>query len=208
MTTCHHDSIPIANALATLFAPHVEVVIHDIAADRIVHIAGNFSRRKVGDSSLTEIADLAPYNGQVIGPYRKANWDGRALKSISVVLRDNDNAPTGLMCINMDVSTFEAAQQALSAFVSMPRAEDAGAAELFPSDWREGLNQTIAEFLIPRGLPLERLTGDEKLALIQKLDQAGYFDIRNASNHIAETLRVSRAGLYQKLKASRERNSK
>lgn len=45
---------PVARAIAELFAPHVEVVIHDAANGKIAFIANAFSKRKVGDESLIE----------------------------------------------------------------------------------------------------------------------------------------------------------
>lgn len=42
----------------------------------------------------------------IICPYEKLNWNGRRLKSISVVIRTTEKA-VALMCINLDVSKFD-----------------------------------------------------------------------------------------------------
>lgn len=193
----------VADALAILFAPHVEAVVHDLASDRIEHIAGNFSRRRVGDPSLTDTADLRPFAAQVIGPYSKVNWDGRSLRSLSVVLHDREGAPAGLLCINVDVSAFEAARRALDALLRLPEAALPRAQTLFPSDWREAMNAVMADFLAERSTTLAGLTIDGEVALLARLETKGLLAVRGAVNYAAEMLGCSRATLYKRLAAAR-----
>src|SRR5690349_1263722 len=98
---------PIAEGLATLLHPHAEVVIHDIAKNKIAAISNSFSKRKVGDESLLEEDFKIQDDTRIIGPYPRTNWDGRKLKSLTVILRSPEGEPIGLMCINLDVSHFE-----------------------------------------------------------------------------------------------------
>jgi len=193
----------IADALALLFQPQVEVVVHDLAEDRIVHIAGNISRRRVGDPSLSDVEDLAPFPEDVIGPYAKSNIDGRDLKSISVMIRDAAGKPAGLLCVNLDVSALRAAREALDRLIPAPANRPARAEQLFPSDWRERINGGIAAFLAERGAALASLTKAEAIDLVGALDRDGLFAIRRAADHIAATLGVSRATLYKRLAAAR-----
>src|SRR5258708_11731295 len=93
----------VADGLAELFRPFIEVAVHDLATDCIAHIANPFSPREPGDpSDLKEITFDA--SARVIGPYEKINWDGRRIKTISVVLRADNGKPVGLLCINADVT--------------------------------------------------------------------------------------------------------
>lgn len=195
-------SFAIADALAALFRPNVEAVVHDLLADRIVHIAGNFSRRRVGDPSLSEMGDLVPFAGDVIGPYAKANWDGRPLKSVSVVLRTDQGMPAYLLCINMDVSAFETARLALDALLQPPVAR-LRAEALFPSDWREVVNAVVADFLSARSATLAGLDTRAQAELILMLDGRGLFAVRGAANHVADLFGCSRATFYKRLKAAR-----
>lgn len=82
--------IPVAEGLSKLFYPFVEIVVHDLLKDQIEAIYNSFSKRKVGDRSYLDNADLSVNtNNGVIGPYEKINYDGRRLKSISMILRSN-----------------------------------------------------------------------------------------------------------------------
>ncbi|PTT69299.1 hypothetical protein DBR26_11845, partial [Pseudomonas sp. HMWF007] len=44
----------IADAIATLFFPHAEVVLHDLRTQKVDYIANNLSKRVIGDESSLE----------------------------------------------------------------------------------------------------------------------------------------------------------
>ena len=196
----------IADAVAVLLQPQAEVVVHDLDQDVILHIAGAFSKRRAGDPALNETADLKPFAGPVIGPYAKTNYDGRALKSVSVSIAGHDGSPAGLLCINLDVSALAQAHAMLERLMLMPAATAPRAEHLFSADWREQINAQIAEFLSQRSASLAGLTTADLIALTAVLDSRGFFSIRKAADHIATALGVSRATLYKRLAAARSSN--
>jgi D-arginine utilization repressor len=193
--------IPISEAIAQLFAPHAEVVLHDLKSGTIRHIANCFSKRRPGDDSLTDIAAV-DLNATMIGPYAKTNWDGRRLKSMSVVIRSPAGKPVGLMCINHDVEAFSAMAEQLLGMIALP-SPPVSRATLFTGDWREQINERIGSFLAERSATLAGLQADDVNALIASLDSAGVFEIRNAVSYVADVLSISRATLYNRLKAIR-----
>ncbi|QWT19693.1 PAS domain-containing protein [Bacillus sp. NP157] len=194
--------IPVADAVAALLKPHAEVVIHDLASGTIRHIANRLSRRAPGDDSLNDIGEPPAAAESVIGPYPKTNVDGRALKSVTAVLRDGRGRATGLMCINLDVSMFASMQGVLKDFLRFGD-EAPRPAALFREDWREDVNEQVGQFLGERGISLGMLDVAEREALVRALADRGLFDIRHAANYIAQVLGVSRATLYKTLKAAR-----
>ena len=84
--------VPVCQAIATLLQPHAEVVLHDLATGNIAYIANAFSKRRPGDSSMTDLDVAISIDSSVIGPYRKTNWDRRQLRSVTAVLRDRQRA--------------------------------------------------------------------------------------------------------------------
>jgi len=206
MTNSLHPYALIAESIARLFAPLAEVVVHDLRTGTIAHIAQGFSKRRVGDPSLTETADL-DLGRDILGPYTKTNWDGRALKSISTVLRDESGAAIGLLCINCDTTAFATIHRQLEAFLT-PATPQPPVTELFSGDWRERINADIAAFVQARGTRLDQLTGADRQALIDRLHAGGFFEIRHAVPYIADLLGLSRATLYNRLKASRSAQPK
>jgi predicted transcriptional regulator YheO len=187
----------VADGLAALFKPFVEAIVHDLKTDSVAHVAQPFSPRKIDDPS-----DLRGLHfdsrTQVIGPYEKTNFDGRRIKSISVVLRDANARAIGMLCVNTDVTQFESMRRMLQGFlgVSDPSGKTR---ELFKDDWHEKVNRFIAAWTAEHSTTVERLDRDERRALIDALHSTGGFDSRRAPVYLASILGVSRATLYNEL---------
>jgi predicted transcriptional regulator YheO len=196
--------VPVAEAIAVLLKPHAEVVIHDLKTEKIAHIANNISRRQVGGSSLADLKDIGSLETDVVGPYRKTNFDGRRLKSVTSVLRGQDGLPFGLLCINFDIAPMEAAREALSLLTAFQGGGTQPAA-LFQSDWQETVNAAIAHFLADRGLAASALAKDDHAGLVKALEQEGYFAIRNLVPYLARLLGISRATIYKHLREARQK---
>jgi D-arginine utilization repressor len=198
--------VPVCDAIARLHAPHVEVVLHDLKSDTIHYIANCFSKRRAGDSSLSDVADI-DYAASVIGPYAKTNWDGRRLRSISSVIRDAGGNPIGLLCINQDVEAVSGLLEQLTDLLGPP-VPMAPATALFAGDWRERINEHVGAFLASRNATLAGLSRSDVDDLVAHLDRASLFEIRNAPPYVAEVLGLSRATLYNRLKKVRGRDRK
>src|SRR5690606_39087051 len=132
--------VPVCDGIAALFRPYVEVVLHDLRTETVAHIANNFSKRELGDASLMHEIEFDP-GDNLIGPYEKINWDGRPLKSISIILRANER-PVGVLCINTDLSHFNSALRILETLIAVPHVADRSTA-LFKEDWHERINTYI-----------------------------------------------------------------
>ena len=183
-----------------LFAPLVEVAVHDIRRDRIVGIWNPISERKVGDRSLIDELPPYPEDAHVIGPYPKVLADGRAITSVSVVLHSGKGAPRGLLCINVDRSPLDGVIDLLVRFAAP--VEDRPP-ELFDRDWREQILLVVEEECRSRSLRRDRLTRQQRLDLVRALDGRGLFSTRNAAAHAARALGVSRTTVYALLKEAR-----
>jgi predicted transcriptional regulator YheO len=187
-----------ATAITTLFRPHVEVALHDVATDRLVAVWNPFSARRPGDESLLDpelLADVPP--GQVLGPYEQVDRQGRRLSSASVRVDEGRM----LLCLNFDRSALDSAALVLAAFAA-PRVEQPEA--LFHRDWRAHLNRVIDDWCRERGLTRAALDRGDRLALVADLDERGVFDTRNAAAHVAAVLDVSRATVYALRKESQD----
>ncbi len=196
--------IPVCDAIATLFSPHVEAVLHDLDSGLIFHIANAFSKRRPGDSSLNEAGLASSLESDVIGPYGKSNWDGRRLKAITAVLRDAEGRPIGLLCINHDIEAFAGVFDQLKSMVDIAAPLPKTSA-LMAEDWREAVNSVIGDFLGTRRAALAGLTSADMDELIGMLDARGVFAIRKAVPYVAEILKLSRATIYNRLGVIRQK---
>jgi D-arginine utilization repressor len=193
---------PVGEVLARLLSPHAEVVLHDSATDQIAAIWNPLSGREVGEPSLLgELDELTATGRDAYGPYPKVLPDGRRLSSVSAVLRDDDGTAAYVLCINVDRTAFETASRLLAAFAApvsgQPRV-------LFEHDWTEKLNELVAGYVQERGVPVERLSREDRVELLGRLDAAGVLSQRRSVPTVARALQVSRSALYQLLAEARK----
>jgi D-arginine utilization repressor len=190
---------PIADAVAALFKPHVEVAIHDLASNQIAYLANAFSKRRVGDSSAGDRFDESTLEQDVIGPYRKVNRDGHNLRSVTAVLRDDKAQPIAMMCINFDVSALERIGEQVASLAFLPGSLEPHA-PFFHDNWRQALERAISGFETRAGMAATLMDPTTRRQLISELDAAGLLSVRHAPAVVAERMSISRAGLYGYLK--------
>lgn len=184
------------DAITRLLAPFCEVIVHDLATGKVAQVCGKHSTREIGELSYLDDMQVETWADDIQGPYRKTEPDGRAVKSISMLERDAQGRPAHLICINVDVSQFEAARVLLSGFVAVPE-EDASP---LANDWLENLHLFVANWTMDRGIQLKDLQARDRKNLVQELERNGVFNQRNAANAVAKALGVSRATIYQDLR--------
>ncbi|MGW7575435.1 helix-turn-helix transcriptional regulator [Streptomyces sp. NPDC054765] len=194
---------PVCQAVASLLGPYAEVVLHDPESDRVLEIWNPMTSRGPGDPSLLgELDDLAPSARDMYGPYEKLLSDGRRLSSVSAVLRDAQDRPSAVLCINLDRTPLEQAAAALSAFgaPTVQRPEP-----LFEQDWSERIQHIVGSHVRETGRPVARMTRQDRLTVLGRLDEARVFAVRRAAPVVAGALQVSRStvyGLLAELRAS------
>ncbi|WP_371493982.1 PAS domain-containing protein [Kitasatospora sp. NBC_00374] len=189
-------------AVAALLGPYAEVALHDPDTDRVLEIWNPMTSRRAGDPSLLgELDDLEPSAHDVFGPYEKLLTDGRRLSSVSAVLRDDLGKPSAVLCINLDRTPLDQAAALLSAFgaPTVERPEP-----LFEQDWSERIQNIIGDYVRETGRPVERLTRQDRLTVLGRLDEARVFAVRRAAPVVAGALRVSRSTVYGLLSELRE----
>ena len=195
---------PACRAVALLLGPYAEVVLHDPDTDRVLGIWNPMTARAPGDpSALGELDRLDPSARDVYGPYEKLLADGRRLSSVSAVLRDEDDRPSVVLCVNLDRTPLERAAAVLSAFgaPTTPPPEP-----LFAQDWAQRVEHVIGAHVRATGRPVDRMTRQDRLAVLRALDDARVFAVRRAAPTVAEALRVSRSTVYGLLTELRARS--
>lgn len=203
--------IPIADAIALLFQPYVEVVIHNIASDTVAYIANPFSGRKIGDASLLGPLDKYtagfPYGTATEGPYENAGNKGQRMRSISAALEDDNGVIIGIMCANADFSVMEASLDVLENFLR-PRNLDAPPQVLFQNDWKDNIKLEIRTFLTEKEISFEKINATHRKNLVKRLEEKNLFYARKSIEQLADILGVSRATVYNDLRLIRKNNTK
>jgi len=194
---------PLCDAISKLFYPNVEVVMHDLKSKKLVHIANAFSKRRVGDTMISDIKDLTSLKEDWIGPYDKINDDGKKLKAVSTILRDIDNEPIGMICINYNIDSMETLFQSLKGFLDINDSSQ-NPPVLFSQNWKEHTNQTIERYLKEKSISISGLSTKEKKELVYFLNEEGIFEIRNVVTYLCGILNISRATIYNWLKENKK----
>jgi D-arginine utilization repressor len=189
---------PIGEAISLLLFPHAEVVIHDLKTGCIEAIFNNLSKRTKGDESLLDEVKQLSDTQDVFPPYFKMNWDGRKMKSVTAVLRNPRSKAIGLLCINLDISKWEELHLFILDLIK-PATEMPDF--LFKNDWKEKINRYVSSYLKQHSLRVESLDKSEKKKLLHALYKEGAFNTKNAASYVADVLQISRATVYNYLKA-------
>jgi predicted transcriptional regulator YheO len=192
---------PLCDAIALLLQPQAEVVLHDLGSETVAYIANPFSRREIGEPSLLHEIDFQP-DVALIGPYEKVNFDGRRLKSVSAVLRDPGGRAIGVLCINLDVTHL---QSAIDLLTTLTRAApgDGQPAILFQEDWHERINQYVHAWTARNSVAIADLNRAQKRQLVGELASDGAFGGKHAAAYISRVLQMSRASVYNYLRAAK-----
>lgn len=195
----------LSTALQKLLGPMCEVVVHDFAdlEHSIVHIAGDVTHRAVGGPATDLILEKVRKGEteQDLYGYATSLPGGRMMKSSTIFLRDEDGRTIGALCVNLDVTDFVAARNALNAFVAASNSEHA--TETFSDNIFDTVQSVVAETLYETGRSLVGMSREDKIELMSQLESKGLFQIKKAVPIVADMLGLSRATVYNYLRESR-----
>ena len=191
----------LAEGIVAVVGPHCEVVVHDFSDPEhsVVLIAGNVTGRRVG----APVPDLSFISGELDRDtpdqmnYR-ARIGSHHLQSSTIWIRDTDGTPIGAVCINVDYSDLTHARDLLDKLAtSTQNVSDLVITDTFAKDVGDLIELSVSEFLRQEDVQsVEAMGYEDKLRLIQSLEERGLFRIRGAVNRVADVLDVSRASIY------------
>lgn len=198
--------IPIVEGLAQTFGKNCEVVLHDIniPQNSIVAIAnGHVSGRTIGGPmSEYGLATLkkAQFDKDKIN-YMKKTSDGRVLKSSLMYVKDEVGEVIGFLCTNFDISEITVARNILNDMIDI-NAQDSlveSQEESFGSTINEVLSNIVNKNLESFGKPVAFMSKEDKVNIVETLEDKGVFLIKGAVDYVAKVLCVSRYTIYNYL---------
>lgn len=197
---------------------HCEVVLQNCSKgciDMIVN--GHISGRKVGDP-LTDLAKRIIKNNDwqeydYITGYEGRTLDGKLLRSSTFFIKD-DGKLVGMLCINLDTSHYS---QISELILSLGGLSMTGKAVLIGNEHdskQETFTNSIAESftsvirnLYGNEIP-ENFTQEDRINIIQHLDEKEVFEIKTAISYIAPKLKCSESSVYRYLQKVRKEKLK
>lgn len=201
--------IPVMQALAVTVGPQCELVLHDLTRHpdhTIVAIEnGAVTGRGIGGPSTNLGLELIRNgsSGEDEYGYQTRTRDGRELRSSSVYFRDRSGTLIGSLCINLDLTPYQAAQRSVDQLMPPREAISAVRDETFASDINEVLEKLIDTALAGTGKAVPMMERADKIEVLRYLDQRGAFAVKRAMDRIARRLGMSRVTAYSYLDQAR-----
>lgn len=198
--------IPMVEGIANTFGRNCEVILHDIRYPQssIVAIAnGHVTGRSVG-SPMSEYGLATLRKGQFDKPivnYSKKTKDGKLLKSTSLFVKDEKGTLIGFLCINYDISELTIAKNIINDMTNIIDMVDFtdDSEDSYGSTVNEMLSSIVNKTLESVGKPVAFISKEEKVSIVQLLDEKGVFLIKGAIDYVAKVLCVSRYTVYNYL---------
>lgn len=205
---------PVLKALATAAGPTVEVVLHNLdGADvdlghTIMAIEnGHVTGRAVGGPSTSlglDVMKNRQKNHDAFG-YTAYTSDGRELRCSSVYFHNAAGDVIASLCVNVDLSPLQQVRSTLEALLpAVPAAADAPR-EHFGADLVSVMDSMISDAIREVGRPVESMSRDDKITVLERLDQRGATQMRKSVEAIAKRLGISRVTAYSYLDEARSR---
>jgi len=197
--------IPLVDFLAEVFGDDAEVVLQDVSDfnNSVISIRNNhISGRKLGAPATNLV--LKVMNGNFtdknyVTNYRGVSAVGKVVRSSTYFIKDDKNVVVGMLCINIDIDKFVQLKNHLDGILKLPEEIFEKTTERF-SVSAEGLaSDSIETILEESGISPERMSQEEKMEVVYKLDKNGVFLVKGSICKVASVLNVSNATIYRYL---------
>ena len=204
--------IELVDFLGECFGDNVEVVLHDLRdlEHSVIAISnGHITGRSVG-APLTMFAVNKIHNRKDGDTNRIMNYSGTAqngnpMRSSSFFIRNAMDEIVGMLCINIDISEYQKAEETLRklCFRDIPQKDEktsSDALEYFPTSMSVMVGQALHEVLAEENIQVGRLKSAEKIRIVGSLQQKGLFQMKGAVSELAVQLQTSESTIYRYLK--------
>ena len=191
--------------IAEMFAPYLEVIIHDLQAPdhSIIAIFNNHvTGRKIGDGTsdigYKKLSDKLP---DKIVNYNNQSPSGADLKSSSLTIRNRNDEIIGSMGLNYDLSSFANIKEFFEMFTKTIVLDDLPDREQF-FIWsvKDEIQQALNKFIAYNDLQSKVLTRKDKLNVVAFMKKEGHINKKGAISILSELLAITRPTLYKYIK--------
>ena len=196
----------LAHGLAAQFGNSCEVVIHDLTKKdldkSIVYIEnGHVSNRHTGDGpSGIVLETLRSDPGKLKDKlaYLTRTDDGRILKSSTLY---EEGKIVYIFSMNYDITTLLAAENSIRGLVQTepedsPGEDTSDSPQRITHNVTELLDLLIEQAIARVGKPVAMMNKDDKVAVVQYLNNAGAFLITKSGDKVSSLLGISKFTLY------------
>ncbi len=207
----------IAHGLSEQFGSSCEIVIHDLSQHMNNSIAyienGQVTNRRQGDGPSGIVLETLSRDPSQIRDrlsYLTKTDDGRILKSSTMYIRGEDGRISYIFSLNYDITALLTVDNALQALITTDAPSQSSrqpAPDKQPQKITHNVNELldalIEQALALIGKPVALMNKDEKVQIVQYLNNAGAFLITKSGDKIANLLNISKFTLYSYMDAGK-----
>lgn len=210
--------IQLAHGLAVQFGDSCEIVIHDLKAEQlehsVVHIEnGHVTGRKLGDGPSKIVFDALNKDAANIQDrlsYLTKTEDGRLLKSSTMFIRGDHDKIEYIFSLNYDITSLLSIEKAVHSLVATKqetdlkengRGDDPAQPQPILHNVTDLLDSLIEQALTLVGKPVASMNKEDKIKVVQFLNNAGAFLITKSGDRVASLLDISKFTLYNYMDA-------
>lgn len=210
--------IPLVHFIADIIGESCEVVLHDVTNpdESIIEVVnGHLSGRKVGghltDLALKILQEKKYMEKHFISNYKGNSKNNQTFRSSSYFIKDEHNNIIGMLCVNIDISNMVKARDLLDSMIMMGNTNMSDDAEKSHSNLELDISENLEEnldsllsslitgVLLEYEVSPERMSPDEKMEVIKKLNDKGVFLLKGGVSEVAKHLKASEATIYRYL---------
>ena len=192
----------LAKGIVSHFGSNCEVVIHDLKANSlqktIIEIENGYvTNRKIGDGASHIVLDTINNESDPLKDsigYLTKTHDGRILKSSSIYIRDDNDQPIGIFCINYDITELTIAENSIKSLLNH-KVEKIQLEEI-PQNVNDLLDNLIEQSVKMVGKPVALMAKEDKVKAIRFLNKAGAFLITKSGDKISKYFGISKYSIY------------
>lgn len=209
--------IPIVHFIGEIMGENCEVVLHDVTnPDNSVieivngHISGRKINSPITDLALKILKEKSYKDKNYITNYKSTSKTNKTFRSSSYFIKDEHNQIIGMICINVDITDFIKARNILDNVIMVENQKndnieqskssvELNLFENFEENMEDLLFSLIKGVLSEYEIPSERMSSQEKMDVVKKLNEKGAFLLKGGVSEVAKHLDASEATIYRYL---------
>lgn len=198
----------VADTIAQAFGSHCEVVIHTLSnvsqsVTKIVngHVTGRKEGSPLTDFGIEIVKKADSLESDMVGPYFIDLDDGRKLRCVTLLIRNEKAKPIGMMCINIDLSA-----PLLDFFKDFLLTRGDSSQEIvehFAITPREMISRTLDKVKTLVDNQRKVSPSDKNKMVVMELYKKGIFNVRGSIDLVAEETGISRYTVYNYIREAK-----
>jgi predicted transcriptional regulator YheO len=204
---------PVVDGIALFLGEQCEVLLHSFETlnHSIIYIAnGHVTGRKIGspitDLGMKILQESTDSKRAVTGSYYSKTSDGKTLRSVTILIRNNAGRAIGMMCINMNMD------MPLTDFLNLlgnPKSQvQLENTENFVTNVDDLIKTALSETMSSINNHQKIPNHEKNKIIVNELIEKGIFDIRGAIDIVARELSLSRYTIYNYIREQKYANRK